>query len=301
MKFLRTVIVQDETIAADGSQVWDLPVNPVSHINLTIKCLNVTDEASIANILALVTNVEVIHRGENIYQLSAADLYAYDQVMLRNLPIALNLAADDNATRAVQLVIPFGRKLWDPTEAFPESKAGELQLRLTMDIATAEADGLIIQAEATELLDANPTRHLKCTTLASTPAATGQHDIDLPIRHQYAGVLIYSTTKPTGTAWTTTVDQVKLLADNTELNYSLTNWESLRGDLIIRPGHEPGHVAASGHDHCAHYAFLDFTPNNEDTFLVDSGAFSSFKIRVTAGDTEAIRVLPVELLSAAGR
>lgn len=298
-KFLRTVIVQDETPAADGSFTYDLPVNPISHIALTIKCLNVTNEATIAEILAMISNIEVLHRGTSIFQLSAADLNALDYVLLRNAPINANQVATDNATRYHGLIIPFGRRCFNPAECFPASKAGELKLRLTVDIANAGADGLILQVEATELLDANPSQFLKVTSMTKTPSATGAMDVDLPISYKYAGVLLWGTTVVTGTAWTNTIEQVKLLADNTELLYSLANWESLHSDLLLRVGHRPGHIVAATDDSIVNYAFLDFSPNGEDDFLLDSAPLSGLKLRITAGDTNPLRALPLELVPAA--
>ena len=297
-RFLRSVIVQDETPAADGSFTYDLPVNPLSHINLTLKCLNVTNEATIAEILAMISNIEVLHRGTSIFQLSAADLNALDYALLRNVPINGNQVATDNATRYHGLIIPFGRRCYDPNECFPASKSGELKLRLTVDIANAGADGLILQVETVELLDATPARFLKCTTLTKTPAATGACDVPLPISYLYAGILLWGTTVPTGTAWTATIDQVKLLADNTELLYSLANWESLHSDLLLRVGHRPGHIVAATDHGIVNYALMDFSPNNGDDFLLNSAPFSSLTLRVTAGDTNPLRALPIELVPA---
>lgn len=298
MEFVRSIIIDDVTPAADGTYTYDLPVNPVSHLSLVIKALNVTDEATFAHLLALVTNIQILHRGSSIMSLSAADLFALNVILLRSLPILGNMVATDNATRFLSLTVPFGRKLWDPNECFPDSKAGELQIQLTVDIATAEADGLILLLESTELIGARPARHLKVTTHSRTPTATGDLDVDLPIRNQYAGILIFSTTVPTGTAWTTTADAVKLLADNVELNYSRAKWEALKADQLIRNGMHDDFTADATDEHTANYAYLDFSPNNEDGFLVETRSLSSFKLKVTAGDTNALRVLPVELQTA---
>lgn len=296
-RILRSVIVQDYTPAADGSFTWDLPVNPLSYISLVIKALNVTNEATVAEIAAMLTNIQVLHRGTSIFQLSGVDLLALNAILLRHTPLLLNQVATDDATRALMLIIPMGRKLLHPDEAFPETKSGELQLRLTVDIANAGADGLILQVESTEIPDAHPSRHLKVTTLTLTPSATGQTDLDLPIRNAYSGILLWGTTVPTGTAWTTTIDQVKLLADNTESMFSLANWEALHGDLINRIGHQPGYILADGDDMIGHYAYMDFAPNDEDLYLLETPGLSALKLRITAGDTNPLRALPIELVS----
>lgn len=297
-KFLRSVVVSDVTPAADGTHTYDLVVNPLSHLIFTIKALNVTNEATIAELLAMVSDIEVIHRGTSIFQASAADTYALDFILFGKAPLALNQVADDDGTRALSLIVPMGRDCYNPNECFPESRAGELQLQATVDIANAGADGLILQVEAVELLGAHPARYLKVTTLTHTPAATGASDVDIPISHVLAGLQLWGTTIPATTAWTTTINKVKLLADNTELMYSEANWICLHGDLLLRPGHEPGHIVAAGGDSIANYAFMDFSHGGRDHYLLDTKPFSTLKLRVTAGDTNPLRVLPYELVSA---
>ena len=295
MDYLRTVIVDDVTPTPDGTHSYDVVVNPLSHLIFTIKCLNVTDEASIAHICALVPNIELLHRGTTIIQMCAADLYALNIVLFGKAPIALNQVADDNAVRTLSLIVPMGRRTYDPEECYPETKSGELILKATVDIETLEADGLMLQVEAVELLAARPRRHIKAGTLQRQPAATGECDVDLPMQNIYAGLLLYSTTIPTATTWTSTIESVKLLANNTERLFSYSKWESLRGDLIDRPGHEPGHIAASGDDSIAHYAYMDFCPHGDDRFLLDTKPLSDLTLRILGGDSNVVRVIPVEL------
>jgi len=294
------VVISDVTPAADGVYTYDLPVNACAYVDLVIKCLNVTDEATLANVLALVTKIEVLNRGESVVSLSAADLYALDTVLLRGVPVFSNLVATDNATRWVGLRIPFGRKVMDPDECYPSTRKGEFQLQLTVDIATAEADGLILLAEAMELIGATPSRHLKCTTLTKTPAATGDADVDLPIGNELGGILLFSTTVPTSTAWTTTVDKVKLLADNVEKGYAQANWEAVHADLVARGGMPLGAEDAWADDAVSLYGYMDFSPGDGDEFVLETSGLASLTLRVTAGDTNVLRVLPVELVGVGG-
>lgn len=296
MEFLRSIIIDNATPAADGTYTYDLPVNPVSHLMLVIKALNITNEATPAEILAMISNVHVLHRGTSILQLSATHLNALDRLLFGKTPIGANQVATDDATRFIALPVPFGRRLYNPDECFPESKAGELQLQLTVDIANAGADGLILQLEACELLGATPSRYLKTTTLTHTPAAAGDSDVDLPLGNLYSALMLWGTTIPTGTAWTTTIDKIKLLLDNVEHYVSSENWEALRGELILRPGHEPGWTIAAGDDDIANWAIVDFDPARDDKFLLDTAPLSSAKLRVTAGDTNPLNVFPLELV-----
>lgn len=298
-RIIRSTLIPDETPAADGTYSYNLPVNPISHIMFIIKCLNVTDEATLANILALVTNLTVANRGQSIINLSAADLYALNTVIFPGVPVFTNLVATDNATRSVGLCIPFGRMLFNPAECFPKSREGELTLSVTVDIATAEADGLILLAETIELPEASPKRYLKATTMARTPTATGQMDVDLPIGNPLAGILLWGTTVPTGTAWTATIDQFRLLVDNVEYDYANAYWEAMHADLVWRGGMPLGSEDAWANDVIPNYALVDLSPNKEDLYLLDTAPLASLKARIEAGDTNPLRVIPIELPPAA--
>lgn len=293
--FIRSTLIPDETPAADGTYTYDLPVNPLSHIILAIKCLNATDEATLAQILALVSNITVANRGQSIINMSAADLYALNTVLFPGVPVITNAVATDDATRSVGLCIPFSRRLFTPDEAFPASKAGELTLSLTVDIATTHADGLILLADTVELPEATPQRFLKATTLASTPSATGQHDVSLPIGNPLLGLLLWGTTVPTGTAWTATIDQIRLLADNIERDYANAYWETMHADLVHRGGMPLGAVDDWSDDAIANYALLDLDPNKDSMYAIDTAPLASLKARIEAGDTNALRVIPIEL------
>lgn len=299
MDFIRSVVIPDVTPAADGDYTYNLPVNPLSHINLVIKALNATDEATLASILALVTDINVSYLGQSILSMSAADLYALNTTLFPGVPVLTNLVATDDATRSVGLVLPFSRTLFNPKEAFPRTKSGELTLTLTVDIATAEADGLILLAESTELPEASVERYLKVTTLTKTPTATGDTDIDLPIGNLLLGNLLWGTTVPTGTSWTTTINKARLLADNIERDYANANWEAMHADLVWRGGMPLGSTDAWANDAIINYALMDLDPNKDGMYAIDTAQLSALKLRIDAGDTEALRVLPMELVRAA--
>jgi len=302
MQFLKSTIVDNETPAADGIHSFDLPVNPVSHLILTIQALNTgAVEATVAQICDAITNVHVLHRGTTVLQMSANDLLALNQCLFAKSPIRGQQSATISDITWLSLVIPFGRRMYDPTECFPQSRSGELQIQLTVDVATAVVTGLIIQLEAVELYGANPSRHLKVTTIDWAALVVGPNDIPLPIGNPYAAILLYGGTKPTGTLWTTTIDKLKLLANNKEHYFASANWEALRGELLNRPGMEAGYLTAIGlygHDHIARYAYMDFEPRRDDQFLMHTAGMNALILRITGGDTGAVRVCPVEVVSA---
>lgn len=317
MRFIHSVLRSDET-ESDGTVTIDLPTHPLSHILYTVKVLNksANTKATLAQILGGVEKVEVLYKGSAIISLSGADLYALNCVLLGREPWQENVSNLENATRMLSLIIPFGTKLYDPNRCLFATRKGELQLKLTLDIDDTGYDGMISQIETIELLDAAPSEHLKITTLSKT-AVVGDFDLDLPIGNKYLGMLLYSAVVPTTTAWTTTVDKIKLMLDNVQYGYAETNWESLHGMLvnILGPAgawgekvhrftYDPTLTVETSADtdaeeqadtDMAHYSLMDFGIGMPEDFILNSAALSRFHLRITGGDTGAMRVLPIEL------
>uniref|UniRef100_A0A6H1ZVM5 Uncharacterized protein n=1 Tax=viral metagenome TaxID=1070528 RepID=A0A6H1ZVM5_9ZZZZ len=319
MKFIRSVLSQNETPATDGVYSWSLPINPLSHIVLTFKALNngANTKATLTQLLSAVEKIEVLRSGSAVTALSGADLFALNSILLANLPVMGNVINTDNAVRYISLILPFGRSTYNPLECYPNTKKGDLTLQLTVDIADTGYDGLITQIETVELPDAIPTRHLKYTTINKTPTAVAEEEIDLPLGNTYAGIMLYSPTVPNGTSWTTTLSKLKLLLNSTEYGYARTNWESLHGDLgnrirEISAWSEKIHMEnaagtyAQNADTAAeetpatdleNYAYMDFSPNWEDEYLINTADASAMKLVVEFGNTGTSRILPIQLVS----
>ncbi len=318
-EFFKSVLVQDETPAADGTFTEDLPIRPLSHIDLTFKCLNAgaNTKATLAQMLGALTKIEVLHFGSAVLSLSGVDLFALNCLLLKQIPMMGNIINTDDATRFITLKVPFGRRLFDPAECFPATRKGELTLKYTIDIAATGYDGSIMQIETIELPAASPRRHLKCTTLDTTPPATGEYDVDLPIGNLYLALLLWSATVPVTTAWTTTFDYLKFLVDNDEQYFGKTNWETLHNALMERifppvAWSEKIHLEnvatayaqsadTAGEEVVAtdleHHAYMDFDPLGDDSYIFDTKGKSSVKLRINAGDQTASRILPVELVA----
>jgi len=316
MRFVRSILVDDVTPSADGTYSYDLPINPLSHIILTFKVLNNAAKATLAQILGAIENITVEFRGQAIISLNGADLFALNCILYGHEPVMENVVDTDDATRSITLFIPFGRRIFNPNECMFAVNRGDLKLKIQVDIADTGYDGSIFQVETVELLEASPSQYLKVTTLSDTPAATGDMDEDLPIGNLIAGILLWGTTIPTGTSWTTTLNKVRLLIDNVENGYANANWESLHGDLLNLVGaanafaekfHTENTAAsyAQNADTAAeeaddsdisNYAFMDYGIGIPDDFLLETEGKSRVHLRINAGDTNAFRALPLELV-----
>jgi len=321
MEYFQSTVIDEFTPSADGTKEENLGIRPISHLYINIKCLNngTNTKATLAQILGALESVEILAGGKSIVSLNGADLYALNCVLLGHEPWQENVINTDNAVRHLTLVVPFGRRLFDPAECLPARPKGEYVVKLQYDIADTGYDGLILHVEQVELPGASPEAYLKYTTKTDTPSATGWQDLDLPTGNKYVGILLWGTTIPSGTSWTTTLDEVTLLADNSEVYIREASWETLHGALINRlsPANawaEKFHMENLASDYTqnadtateeqddsdiANYAYIDFDPTGDGTFIYDTSGVGSFKLHYNAGDTNAFRVIPIELVTIA--
>jgi hypothetical protein len=323
-QILRTTLINDEAQAADGVVNFDLPVNPLSMILLTVKALNLNAAggtyASPVTMLNMVTNVRITYRGASILDGSLLDL-AILMARLTGRPI--NSMGGTNVVdevRAVTVPLCLGRRAYDPKECFPATRRGDLILSLTTDVLTTALDTLILQAETVELLDAEPERFVKATTISKVFNATGEHDVELPIGNDLLGILLQTPVRPAAGSFNSWWGQTRLQVDNVETIYSLTNWETLHGELLSDKLHAwqfDQHVhggnfttTVQGDTQIPHttdsvlaaYAYLDLDPLNDGQYALNTRGAARVNLRTnteTASATAA-RALPVELVTIAG-
>lgn len=317
--FIRSVLQNRLTLANSSVTDVNLPPNPLSHVTLSMRFQ--TSAANVvptwAQLLAALSAVEVFARGSTVFSMSMADLFAYTCAICKGVPAAFRINDDaNNATGFLSLIIPFGRKLFDPTECFPATRSGELILRLTRQAADTAFTGIQFTTETIELPEAQPKRFLRGTTLNFSPTVVGDNDFQLYPSTIYAGLLLFSTTVPTGTVFTTTVDRTKLLLNNIEYDISQSNFETLWGEWCLRNaaiasilGHTHRENTAGAYTQNAEtltpnmdvhplrqYCFHDFDPTGDDMYLVDARNYARVTLRVNAGDTQPARILPIELI-----
>jgi hypothetical protein len=297
MKYRRSVVAQDQAVALSSITTFDLPVNPLSFLIVTMRFLNVTDEATLAQILARITTLTVTRFGSTIFSASGADMHKLNALIFKQLPILTNQVATDNAARYITMFVPFSREAYNPAEGLPATQRGELKLQIEMSASEADVDNVSFQIEAVEMLGATPKQYLKTTTLSLTPVSGVENDAVLPIGNKLAGIGLFSTTVPTGTAFTASVDKVRLLINNVEDTIAAANWESIHGELLRTIGHRQDYDASADNDDLSLYGLLDFQPLGDDSYLVETKGASSCVLKITGGDTNAIRVFPLEIVA----
>lgn len=321
MEFIHSVLAQDETAVAGSVVSYDLPVNPLSHILLTLAC---TRTAAATNALPLIIDVinsiariEVLYKGSAIFSMSGMDAVACGVYIHKFESWGVNFSGIIAEEVSFTIPIPLGRVPYNPRECFPRSTRGELILQITYAAAWTDQTLVRAQIETIELPEAAPERYLRMTTLSTTFAAAGENDIELPIGNPISDVVLWGGAIPEGAVFAVTLGYLQILIDNQRRYYSHTNYEThhnMAGRMRPAPGYWSGHthfVAAGvgvshviADDHLLQcYSHLPFDIHGDLGFALQTGGKSDVVLRigVDAGAASlAVRVIPCEIVAALG-
>jgi hypothetical protein len=319
-RFLQSIARPNTDFPAGAFPTIDLPVNPLSLVMLNFELTNTNPAAvltysAIDDLLDNVTSVIIKHKGENIISGNLRDLLLIN-MLTAGRRLGWDRLTDANAgIRRIQVPLAFGRRVYDPNECFPATSRGNLTLDITRAANAASFSDVNLTVETIELIEANPTRYLKYTPNAQT-AVVGQFDQTLPIGNAYLRLLFFDTALATLTTATSSWGQVKLLKDNVEQYYPLSDAQTLAamlnsqlGNMGIMPGHihlvnaagagleqsddakEPVSQGLRG------YFQMDFDPNKDEMYLMETAGAADIKIRAVGTSATAVRVSPVELVT----
>ena len=321
MEFIHSVLVQDEDVSARGVDSDDLPVNPLSHVLFTLKTTHthatLADIETFAEILALITKIEVLYKGSAIFSMSGADCFAAGLIIAGFETWGLNVAGTTVEERFTTFCIPFGRQLYNPAECFPRTTRGELVLQITYADLPAAFPTEVAQIETVELPDASPSQFLRMTTLSADFTKAGDNDIDLPIGHPISDLVLYGETIPAGAVATTTLGSLQVLVDNIRRFYSHTNFETvhnMEGRVRPAPGYWGSHVhngaaalsptgvpMPSNHV-LANYVHVPFDIFRNGEYALQTAGKSDVVLRINcdAAANNEVRCIPCEIVPAAG-
>ncbi|OLC20194.1 MAG: hypothetical protein AUH33_04175 [Chloroflexi bacterium 13_1_40CM_68_21] len=319
----RTIIRNEQAFAAGDAAITDnLPVNPLSFVDVVLRGQNLTLNtlSTLAQQLAALTRIEILLNGSSIISITPADLLAL-QTRLQwaaNLPQPRGITAGHRWRHLLR--VSFSRVPFWLKEGFPATKSGALQIRYTPAAAFTNVGTVTIHTEAVEVLDAVFDHYLKYTTLSRTPAATGESDQDLPIGNDLVSLLLFGTTVPTAGSDNASMREVRLLIDNQEAFIPRSRWDALhhdfqsKGDLALWLAehiHLENTAAAYAQNAdtlgprwdahvLANYGYMDFSPLNTEDYFVPTAGRSQVKLRINADVADAQRIIPVERLAVAG-
>ncbi len=321
MEFIHSVLAQDETAVAGTVVSYDLPVNPLSHILLTLAATRTAAaDASlplILNLINCIAKIEVLYKGSAIFSMSGIDAVAAGVYIHKFESWGVNFSGIALEETSFTIPIPLGRVPYNPQECFPRSTRGEFILQVTYAAAFTDQTLVRAQIETIELPEATPERFLRMTTLSTTFSAAGENDIELPIGNLISDVLLWGGAIPEGAVFAVTLGYLQILVDNRRTFYSHTNYEThhnMAGRMRAAPGYWYGHThftpAGVGiaheiaDDHLLQcYSHLPFDIHGDGLFGLETAGKSDVVLRIgvdTGAASLAVRVIPCEIV-AAGR
>ncbi len=319
-RYLRSIVSDFQTLTASADITpVDLPVNPLSHLILTIEGTSAARTTAglyslLSDFATGITDLSIRHKGENVIQGSLADLMMASAFLTGYFPWGEKPDGDVGKVRTMSFLLPFSRTPYWHEEAFPATTRGNLRFHMTAGALPAGFTARRWALEAVELIEDEPTRYLKYTTFSRALVA-GRQRLPLPLGNEIIGILLFDPTAVTGDAANFEFGKVKILKDNVEQYFAESNWESLH-DAFGRRGAIPGQLG--GHIHFLtsvvaageveepewnksepprQYNYLDFDPLKDGSYALDTEGASTLDLDANA-DTGAgtSRYLPVELV-----
>jgi len=321
MRFLHSIAQPNTDLVASASITpFDLPVNPLSMLLLRLQITNVAPAAldtysAIDDAITQITGIRVLHKGEQIISGSLRDLMVLNAVYMKAKPGYDILSNIDNAVRSFVFPLCLGRRPYDKTSCFPATTRGNLRFEMDAGADGAGYDDINFSVETLELIEAEPTEYVKYVRQARD-SVIGQFDAPLPIGNPLLGILLFDTGLAGSTDEVLSWGTVKLLKDNVEQYYPLSDYETLAGMLQTQLGQDgvwPGHQhqfngAAAGLDESDDagmavstgmqgYAYLDFDPLRDGEYQMETEGAADVKIRGNGDEATAIRYYPIERVS----
>lgn len=315
-----TILHERVPLAAGATPLEkDLPINPISYISIALRLANNAANAvpTLANILGVISKLEILLEGRSVVSGSLTDLAVMTYALWGVTPIVQGLTKTNANILNCMVHIPLGRRPWAPTEAIPTTRKGDLQLRITPAPAFVGLTTLTLTVEVRQILDIAPERFLKYITGSKTPTSTNDHEVDLLTGPDYLGVLLFGTTVPVGATQTASIAKLRLKVDDVEQMIPESRWECLFGEWgdtmqYAYEGREHVHISDLGAAYTqyqdtgapeypaglwANYLYLDFDPTKDLGYRLITRGRSRVHLVITPDVADAIRILPVELVS----
>lgn len=316
-----SVLVENQNPAADAVLQHDLSVNPLSVILLCLRPLNdtgtLTNFASYLNVCQAINRVDVLHQGASVLSMRGEDAAVMAYLRHGIEPWQNNHDDVNNDRRCVVLPLVLGRRPYDPSSCFPETRRGETVIRLDVDVADTGYDDLQYTIEGIELIGAKPKEFERQVQLTQTFGATGINRQDIPVGRVIRGVLAFGTTAFAGAAPVPSLGRLSMEADGIRVGYSGIDFEvahmlpSLLGkkaprfdDSRIRFEDTAGAISnvesnansnmEIGSGGWQNYCLLDLDPQQNDDFSIDTRKLSRLELIVDAETADAARFIPVE-------
>ncbi|GAI12709.1 unnamed protein product [marine sediment metagenome] len=218
MEFIQSIMAHNEAVTLGTVVTYDLPVNPLSHILLTLigerKALVDDFVVNPMSVIEAIKKIEVLYKGSAVYSMSGEDAYACGLFVNNFETWGVNHQEIEAAHWAFTVLVPLTRVLYSPTECFPRTTRGELILQLTYAASHAGFEKFVVQIETVELPEASPAQFIKQTTLTLTPTAAIPFDLSLPIGNPISELVVWQHEVQSGIDTRAAAAKMEILVDN---------------------------------------------------------------------------------------
>jgi hypothetical protein len=311
-KFLKQVIENDYTPAADGPHTWELSNEALSAVWITLKGTLYAVDQCIDDLCNSITAIDLWFGGFNVihYQ-HCIDALVMNCMLKQHWPYHVNQSQIIDQVVGVSFPLLLGAPYLNEAMALPKSDDNRKKLTLTFDIATAAIDNLEIDLSEVILPTSNPIGAIKQEESSVESKGTGDHDLWLQTNWDLLKALIYGPHFPCTTAYTSTIERAGLEIDDFAFGYKWVPWEHLHAELMDElegsgPVEDHQHISAgttgmaSFLEHwIAAYGVLDFFFNKDLKWRAPLAGASTAKLKYNAGVAEAWRFITADYVPAA--
>lgn len=300
--FLKKSLVRDYDPSADETKTWELTDNALAALWIGIKADLAADEKCDDDLMALITDIDVVMGGFNCAHYSnTVSAVTMNMLLKGNRYMLIGNGMDTDDIREVYFPIVFGAPYLNDKMALPKSLSNRKYLTLGIDIATEDFDDLLIDITEVILPNANPVGFIKQEEHQVAAPGTGDHDHWLQTNWDLLKLLFKIPTAPDDAAYTSTIERAGLEIDDFMYGYADVPWECLHAEMMDEI---PGMAGIENHFHddpsagvtgfpedlehwIRQFAVMDFFFEYDLKWKAPLAGASSAKIKYNCGVDEA--------------
>lgn len=204
MKYRRNELYHQQVLDDTGTKIIDLNFkDPLSAIGLQFEGTNGATSNKGNWMSDVVTKIEIVDGSDVLLSLSLKQAQAMQAYLTGKMPY-INWEEAAGGTGKDEVMLLFGRKLWDPDYFLDLSKFSNPQLKITTDEDVIRAMGAAgwlsgsFKASITAFIIAEGAPAAKGFAMAKevynfTSATSGDEHVDLPRDHPYMALMLNST------------------------------------------------------------------------------------------------------------
>lgn len=307
--FLKQRVVHDYDPAADGAYTWELSDNPLAAVWITLKGDLVQADVCIDDMALSCTGITLTHGSFDVAKYSTTKKAVLLNSLLKgSYPYMVNSSQTIDEVVGFTFPILMGAPYLTPSMCLPSSISNRNRLTLDLDIATAYVDDLLVDIHEVILPDANPVGFIRQEEIDYAASGTGTVDKNMQTNWDILKILLYSTTVPTTTAYTATIENVGVELNDFPFGYKTVNWETLHAEIMDEM---PNAANVEDHIHAdpssgntgmpfqlehwiGHFGVLDFFFNYDLKWKLPAAGASTCKLKFTLGVDEAFDIAVAE-------